>query len=79
MSHFDAVFQDKSSISFKGGNCVGFGEIAKNLANKDNDNKVLLVALKEIESLTRNPREYEPSLYTINHIARTAIKTNEDI
>jgi hypothetical protein len=34
-------------------------------------------ALKEIESLTRNPREYEPSYYTINHIARSAIKIEE--
>jgi hypothetical protein len=31
-------------------------------------------ALKEIESLTLNPREYEPSYYTINHIARNALE-----
>ncbi|WP_137743301.1 hypothetical protein [Robertmurraya siralis] len=30
-------------------------------------------ALKEIESLTMNPREYEPSIYSINHIARVAL------
>lgn len=29
--------------------------------------------LQEIESLTRNPREYEPSYYTINHITRKAL------
>jgi ribosomal protein S9 len=52
---------------------MGFGEIAKDLMNKDNNNKALITALKEIESLTRNPREYEPSYYTINHIARTAL------
>lgn len=41
--------------------------------NVKNQNKILLKTLKEIESLTRNPREYEPSYYTINHIARDAI------
>ena len=30
-------------------------------------------ALREIEALTRNPKEYEPSYYTINHIARTVL------
>jgi hypothetical protein len=29
---------------------------------------------KEIKSLTNNPREYEPSYYTLNHIARNALK-----
>lgn len=35
--------------------------------------ETIATALKEIESLTRNPREYEPSYYTINHIARVAL------
>jgi len=38
----------------------------------------LFNALKEIESLTRNPKEYEPSIYTINHIARTALNMNKE-
>jgi len=41
--------------------------------NVNDQKEVLLKALKEIESLTRNPREYEPSYYTINHIAKEAI------
>lgn len=35
--------------------------------------KTYRVALEEIASLTQNPREYEPSLYTLNHIARKAL------
>ena len=47
-------------------------ECELNNLKKRNGNK-LLSALKEIESLTRNPKEYEPSTYSINHIAREAI------
>lgn len=35
-------------------------------------------ALKEIETLTRNPREYEPSIYTINHIARIVLNIDKE-
>lgn len=34
-------------------------------------------ALEEIASLTQNPKEYEPSLYTLNHIARNALSLTE--
>lgn len=44
-------------------------------AKEQNDK--LTNTLKEIESLTRNPKEYEPSYYTINHIARTALQIKE--
>ncbi len=37
------------------------------------ENKVMRDTLKQIESWTRNPREYEPSLYTINHVCREAL------
>lgn len=37
--------------------------------------KQLEQSLKEIESITRNPREYEPSYYSINHIARKVLET----
>lgn len=53
-----------------------------NLIIEWNDESVqyetLFNALKEIESLTRNPKEYEPSYYSINHIARTALNKNEE-
>ncbi|MDM5298137.1 hypothetical protein QUF51_08190 [Bacillus pumilus] len=41
--------------------------------NLEKANVKLKDALIEIDSLTRNPREYEPSLYTINHIVREAL------
>lgn len=37
------------------------------------ENKVMRDTLKQIESWTRNPREYEHSLYSINHICREAL------
>ncbi|MEM5592795.1 hypothetical protein AAHH67_15500 [Niallia circulans] len=42
--------------------------------NELTQKEILINALKEIEALTRNPREYEPSYYSINHIAREAIE-----
>jgi hypothetical protein len=31
-------------------------------------------ALEQIESMSRNPREYMPSMYSLNHIARQALE-----
>ena len=38
------------------------------------ENKKLREALSQIESWTRNPREYEPSLYTLHHICKNALE-----
>lgn len=55
----------------------------KEQSNKNNAKLTMIItmqkdALKEIESLTRNPREYGPSIYTLNHIARKGLKVKED-
>lgn len=41
------------------------------------NNKRLREALKEIKSMTINPREYQPSYYTLNHTARQALEGEE--
>ncbi|WP_107842024.1 hypothetical protein [Metasolibacillus meyeri] len=38
------------------------------------ENMLLRETLKQIELWTRNPKEYEPSLYSINHIVLKALE-----
>ncbi|MCL6445982.1 MAG: hypothetical protein K6T83_21485 [Alicyclobacillus sp.] len=48
------------------------------VANLERKFDIMLQALRHIELLTRNPREYEPSTSSIHHLASDALEKVED-